>query len=582
MLSPTAGRRAASERAPAAGAGPRLLDMALADASPAEIRQVLEGLYAGDRPLDRPDPGSMAYRSLVLLANKELRAVLLARNPVEQARAAAGLARLRERLLLRCLDAGGATTDAEPQVAPAAVAEPALSVENGIRAVYELLVRRAAADTEIEIWKRNFDDGLAFHEFLLRMQRGEEARRVAARTLLAEQSDARFVQTVYETIVGRGVHPRDLESWVERLRGGSIGRDELVATLLKAAVAEREAISVPHDGLSCRIMGTSRHFSAADWTRRDEELQAGAPPAPAAASHSRFHIRSEPRPLVTAIASLYRGAEFVEQFLDNLVGQTIFDDYCELVIVDAASPDGEGSAIERYVARHPNIRYLRMDYRIGIYDAWNVGIEQARGEYLTNTNLDDLRRADSLELQAATLENLPFVDVVYQDFLYTFEPHGSPERAAAFDIRSNLPIVTPYNMLSFNSPHNAPMWRRRLHDELGLFDTNFRSAGDYEFWLRCVAAGKVFYKLNDPHVIYFQNPKGLSTRTDSRGAIESREIQARYAARLTDELMTMERGEFDRRFGVNAPADPGRYPPDRYSEVQRRLRQAARALKFPS
>ncbi len=61
------------------------------------------------------------------------------------------------------------------------------------------------------------------------------------------------------------------------------------------------------------------------------------------------------------------------------------------------------------------------------------------------------------------------------------------------------------------------MWRRRLHDELGLFDTRYRSAGDYEFWLRCAAAGKVFHRVADPHVVYYQNPQGYSTRADTTG-----------------------------------------------------------------
>ena len=50
---------------------------------------------------------------------------------------------------------------------------------------------------------------------------------------------------------------------------------------------------------------------------------------------------------------------------------------------------------------YPNIVYKRINYRLGIYDAWNVGVGMARGRYLTNTNLDDLRRVDSIALQAA-------------------------------------------------------------------------------------------------------------------------------------------------------------------------------------
>ena len=115
------------------------------------------------------------------------------------------------------------------------------------------------------------------------------------------------------------------------------------------------------------------------------------------------------------------------------------------------------------------------------------------------------------------------IDVVYQDFYYSFDPDLDFDQVAAFGFKSELPIVTPHNLLAFNSPHNAPMWRKSLHQELGLFDTSYRSAGDYEFWVRCMAGAnhKRFGKINTPHVVYYQNPEGISTRPDTRGVEES-------------------------------------------------------------
>jgi glycosyltransferase involved in cell wall biosynthesis len=232
--------------------------------------------------------------------------------------------------------------------------------------------------------------------------------------------------------------------------------------------------------------------------------------------------------------------------MENITSQSCFRDYCELVIIDADSPENESEVIERYCRQFRNIVYHRVNYRIGIYDAWNVGLKLARGDYCTNTNLDDLRRSDSLELQAATLDNLGFVDVVYQDFCYTFDPALSVQEIARFGYVSELPIVSAANMMYFNSPHNAPMWRKKLHAELGYFDTFYKSAGDYEFWMRCLAAGKVFYKLNDPHVVYYQNPQGLSTRPDSRGAEEARHILKAYGRRLVSQNLVKPKDHFFR------------------------------------
>ncbi len=60
-------------------------------------------------------------------------------------------------------------------------------------------------------------------------------------------------------------------------------------------------------------------------------------------------------------------------------------------------------------------------------------------------------RQDSLELQAATLESMPFVDVVYQDFLYTLDDQLDFEEVARSDSRATCPSSLPNNIFRFNS-----------------------------------------------------------------------------------------------------------------------------------
>ena len=91
----------------------------------------------------------------------------------------------------------------------------------------------------------------------------------------------------------------------------------------------------------------------------------------------------------------------------------------------------------------PNIVYERINFRIGIYEAWNRGVELARGRYLTNTNLDDQRRTDSLALQAEMLDRYPGVDVVYQDFFYSFDADLDFDDVARFGYQSQIADRVP-------------------------------------------------------------------------------------------------------------------------------------------
>lgn len=454
------------------------------------------------------------------------------------------------------------------------------STAGAIRLIYRNFLGRSPVDEEIRIWKANFEAGCTFQKFVNLMSASPEAQDHSS--FLAQAGDGQFIQILYEVFLGRGAAAREIEHWRQVLTSGKMGRSELIRQFFEQSFKHltAECSEIQHDAYSFQILGSSEKITTADWKERAKLLES-APngtevekPQP-----SCFHVRKGPRVLVTAIASLYKGGKYIEQFLANICEQSIFKDCCELIIVDADSPDNEAETIGRYAKEHKNIVYRRLNYRIGIYDAWNVGVEMSRGEYVTNTNLDDFRREDSFEMQASVLDSLPFVDVVYQDFYYTFDPNLSFAEIAKFGYKSSLPVITPYNLMEFNSPHNAPMWRKSLHAELGKFDVSYRSAGDYEFWMRCLSAGKVFYKVSDPIVVYYQNPEGLSTRPDTRGLDEAKRILKKYARKLISDNVLCEHSVFLERLGLGGTMGRENETGDRYESAQAALRKVAMQFK---
>lgn len=532
--------------------------------------------------LIRDENRSAAYKVVALFINRGSRELAANTFPASRAAVVRSFLYLREKLTTidskveRSEPVGAAPVATLPGATTA-------SLEDAIVDVYLTTVGRTPVLEEIDIWKNNFNTGLPFHEFFLLMRSSPEAQKyVESQAVLPDSSDGLCVQMAYELILGRGAAAWEVVHWQRKLEVGHVSRTGMLRSLFDTAnrFFSTQAASAPQDGLSCLIMGTGKHLTALEW-QQQAQAQKGDPPTQRASRYENyFHINGEPAIRVSALASLYRGGDFIEQFMDNITSLDGFDDYCELVIVDADSPEEEYKTIKRYLSKYKNINYIRCNYRLGIYDAWNLAAKAARGEYLTNTNMDDLRRHDSFMLQAAALDNLPFVDVVYQDLYYTFDPRLSFAEIAAFGHQTSLPVVTPHNMIEFNSPHNAPMWRKRLHEELGYFNTRYKSAGDYEFWMRCLAAGKKFYKTNDPHVVYYQNPKGLSTRPDTRGVLEAMEVHKTYCRRLISEDVVMSSDDFVRKLNLPRASFSSPLNEDRYSLVQQALRGAARDLKY--
>ena len=69
-------------------------------------------------------------------------------------------------------------------------------------------------------------------------------------------------------------------------------------------------------------------------------------------------------------------------------------------------------------------------------------------------------------------------------------------------------------MLRSNLPHNNPMWKRTVHEKHGYFNQYYKSAGDWDFWLRCAFGGSKFKKCQDTLGVYYFNPTGMSTNPE--------------------------------------------------------------------
>ena len=227
-------------------------------------------------------------------------------------------------------------------------------------------------------------------------------------------------------------------------------------------------------------------------------------------------IDAKDLPKISILTSVYDGDEFIRPFLEDITRQTIFEEKCELVLVNANTPGNEEEVIKEYLEKYPNnIIYEKLDEDPGIYGTWNKAIELSSGEYVTNANLDDRKAPNSIEAHAKALFTNQDVDLVYADSFITSSPNETFEENTSQGRRYNFEQFSKEAMLRGNQPHNNPMWRKSLHDKNGLFESDYKSAGDWEFFLRCAFAGSKYKKLDQPLGLYFFNPKGISTNFEN-------------------------------------------------------------------
>ncbi|MEG3085505.1 glycosyltransferase [Sphingomonas sp. PB2P12] len=455
----------------------------------------------------------------------------------------------------------------QPPQLPQESVEDDASIDRTIEIMYRLALGRMPGPADLENWRGAAGNGGRLSNVVFGIGESAEAKLIRGALDVVPGTK---VQLAFEIVLGRGAAAAEVDHFRRMVDKQGSDISPLVWQLF-ADEARKRLLPPQHanDPHLAYIFGSRGAVTLADWRTGTKPVAKTAIKHDVLGSGSVVRLRPAEDCVVSILTSLYRGGAFIRSFLENMTSQTIFRTHCELIIIDANSPENERAVIEEFCRDFPNIVYKRMDARVGIYEAWNIAAGMAKGRYLTNANVDDIRRNDSFEIQAALLDTLDFVDVAYQDVLYCFEPRLPFDEIAKRDFRSDLPVVSRYNLMEFNSPHNAPMWRAALHRDVGPFNQSLQSAADFEFWLRCRAAGKTFYKVNEAHAAYFVNPDGMSTRPDTRGAIEAYAVSRDLYRKIVSPMLVISDDEFLARVDEidAAPLREGR----RYDIVQSAL-----------
>lgn len=213
-------------------------------------------------------------------------------------------------------------------------------------------------------------------------------------------------------------------------------------------------------------------------------------------------------PLVTAIVSTYNAERFMRGCMEDLAAQTLFKNI-EVLVIDSGSTQGESSICAEFSREHPQIRVIRTE-REPLYAAWNRAIPLARGKYLTNANTDDRHRPDFMEKMVAALDSHADIALVYADQLISHTENETFEECERRGARlRRWPEYTPTDLMLRCITGSQPMWRKSLHEALGLFNTTYRIAADYDMWLR-FASQYQLKRVEGPLGVFFDSPDTIS------------------------------------------------------------------------
>lgn len=101
------------------------------------------------------------------------------------------------------------------------------------------------------------------------------------------------------------------------------------------------------------------------------------------------------RPLVSILVPAYNAADYLENAIETLLGQTLTS--TEIVVVDDGSTDATGEIAARAARRDPRVRVFRQPGNGGVARARERAVAESRGVYLWFVDADDARAEDALD-----------------------------------------------------------------------------------------------------------------------------------------------------------------------------------------
>lgn len=211
--------------------------------------------------------------------------------------------------------------------------------------------------------------------------------------------------------------------------------------------------------------------------------------------------------MITVITPTYNRAEYLKTAVDSVLAQTYQD--WELLVVDDNKPDSYARKATVEVMSHysdPRIHYIQNEKNMGGAAARNVGIFQAKGEYVAFLDDDDMYLPDRLEVQLKQMLEHDWDVSVMDGATYNFvtgeklaERHQQLRNGMTKEelIRSHL--------LYHISGTNSFMYRTAFIQQIGGFD-DIPSCQEYILMQKSLDADPRFGYIPEIHIKNFMHP----------------------------------------------------------------------------
>ena len=203
---------------------------------------------------------------------------------------------------------------------------------------------------------------------------------------------------------------------------------------------------------------------------------------------------------------MFNSFNLMEQYFESLNNQTYKN--FEVIIVDDCSTDGSYDEVCKYAKKSPLTIYIyKSEKNMGPGNARNIGMNAARGEWITFIDNDDWIDTDMIEKINAVIEREKTNCVIY-DYYIT---NGNKKKMARSMYSAERGFVPLNKCISDVRNHTiGKVYRLDKLRKHNILYPQQRRCEDVAFVCRAVDACESVYYMNEPMYYYYQRSTSLS------------------------------------------------------------------------
>ena len=196
-------------------------------------------------------------------------------------------------------------------------------------------------------------------------------------------------------------------------------------------------------------------------------------------------------PKISIIVPVYKVEQYLPRCIDSILAQT-FTDF-ELLLIDDGSPDRSGEICDEYALKDSRIRVFHKENG-GVSSARNMGLDNAKGEWITFCDSDDYYVDKTLASYYNIITNNSDVDIIKSGFNMV---HNS-NKVITYRIESDFISENKEQILYMceRSHYCGFLWNTCLKSEIAKqlkLDENISWCEDQLYVYTCLLKGKKIF-----------------------------------------------------------------------------------------